>query len=276
MTAVTNDTELPAVWRLRNLLTVIGWSGLAVVAIISALSEFIARAPADAQGVGAILDGPSFAFPFGTDELGRDMLGEVIHALSVTVGRALIAAVITIIVGSLAGYIAARSPKFVGVSLRWFMGLFAAVPPLLLAVLFVGLTIKGLAALAAGLAAAPLAFVRIFDRAQRDDYTTHAGYARATGISAGSLLRRDLVYEFRDHFFQSAARAIAAVSITLSTASFLGFGSVPPHRDLGLMIAAARQSYISAWWTAAFPALALLLLILFARLAAGLDEGERP
>jgi len=42
------------------------------------------------------------------------------------------------------------------------------------------------------------------------------------------------------------------------------------------MIAASRASYLTAWWTAAFPALALLLLILFARLAAGLDEGERP
>jgi peptide/nickel transport system permease protein len=276
MSAITDDTELPAVWRIRSVLTAIGWAGLAVLAIISALSEFIARAPADAQGIGAILDGPSWAFPFGTDELGRDLLGEVIHALSVTVGRALIAAAITIVIGSLAGYIAARSPKFAGRPLRWLMGLFAAVPPLLLAVLFVGLTMKDFAALAAGLAAAPLAFVRIFDRTEQDDFTTHAGYARATGISAGSLLRRDLVYEFRDHFFQSAARAIAAVSITLSTASFLGFGAVPPHRDLGLMIAAARQSYLTAWWTAAYPALALLLLILFARLAAGLDEGERP
>jgi peptide/nickel transport system permease protein len=41
------------------------------------------------------------------------------------------------------------------------------------------------------------------------------------------------------------------------------------------MIAAAEASYLGAWWTAAFPALFLIALILFARLAAGLDEGER-
>ena len=98
----------------------------------------------------------------------------------------------------------------------------------------------------------------------------------ATGISPSTLFRRDLIYEFRNNFLETAARALAAVAITLSTASFLGFAAVPPHRDLGLMIAASRASYLTAWWTAAFPALALLLLILFARLAAGLDEGERP
>jgi ABC-type dipeptide/oligopeptide/nickel transport system permease subunit len=42
------------------------------------------------------------------------------------------------------------------------------------------------------------------------------------------------------------------------------------------MIAAARATYLDQWWPALFPALALILLILFARLAAALDEGEPP
>ena len=58
--------------------------------------------------------------------------------------------------------------------------------------------------------------------------------------------------------------------------SFFGFGASPPSRDLGLMIAAARESYFDAWWTAAFPALALIVFILCARLAASLGEGEQP
>ena len=111
--------------------------------------------------------------------------------------------------------------------------------------------------IAAGLAAAPLAFVRTFDRARLLAASRHAEFARATGIQGGTLMRRDLAYEFRDTFLTIAARALAAVTIMLSTVSFLGFGAVPPHRDLGLMIAAARATYLDAWWTAAFPALAL-------------------
>jgi peptide/nickel transport system permease protein len=276
MTAVADTLDRPVIWRLRTVLQATGWIGLAIVVIATTLSDFLARAPADAQGVGAPLQAPTFAFPFGTDELGRDVLGESIHALAITFEHALLAAAATVVLGSLFGYVAARSPRMLGELLRWIAGLFGSVPTLLLAILIVGLTSKNYAALAAGLAAAPLAFSRAFDRAQRDEYSTHSGYARATGISASSLLRRDLVYEFRDNFFQTVARAIAAVTITLSTASFLGFGAIPPHRDLGLMIAAARPNFLVAWWTVAFPAIALLLIVLFARLAAGLEEGERP
>src|SRR5262249_11555258 len=126
-----------------------------------------------------------------------------------------------------------------------------------------------------GLAAAPVAFVRAFQRAEMQERAAHSEYARAAGISAMTLLRRDLVYEFTQTILSSAARALAAVAIILSTVSFLGFGAEPPHRDVGLMIAASKGYFLDAWWTAAFPALALTLLILFARLAAGLDEGER-
>ena len=174
------------------------------------------------------------------------------------------------------GAVAARSPRVSGFILRWAMGVLAAIPALLLAILAIGLTFRGFAPIAAGLAAAPLAFIRAFDRVDAQSKSTHAGFARATGIPASTLLRRDLIYEFRDTFASLAARSFAAVTIILSTVSFLGFGATPPARDLGLMIAAAKTSYLSAWWTAVFAALTLLIMILCARLAAGLDEGERP
>ena len=276
MSVADETRKASAVGRLRIILQAIGWGGLAIMALAAALSEFLARAPANTQGVGASLEPPSLSMPFGADDLGRDILGEVIHALSVTVQHALVAGVITIALGSFLGYAAARMPIPLRLVLRWAVGLFASVPGLLLAILLVGLSTKDFAAMAAGFGAAPIAFVRAYDRTRREDFSAHARYARATGISPASLLRRDLTFEFRNNFFQSAARAIAAVTIMLSTASFLGFGATPPHRDLGLMIAAARPNYLTAWWTAAFPALALVLLVLFARLAASLEEGERP
>jgi peptide/nickel transport system permease protein len=240
------------------------------------MSDLLAQAPVNTQGVGALLQPPSTSFLFGTDDLGRDIAAEVLHALAITLGRGLLAAAVTIVMGGLFGFVAARSPLFTGRAIRWTMGILASIPALLLAILMVGMGSREIAAFAAGLAASPLAFTRVFDRARRSTFSAHAAYAKATGVSSTTLLRRDLTYEFRDNFLSTAARSLAAVTIILSTASFLGFGAVPPHRDFGLMIAAARSTYLTAWWTAAFPALALLLLILFARLAAGLDEGERP
>jgi len=262
--------------RLRAAIRAFGFAGLALIAVAVGLSDVIARAPADATGIGPVLAPPSSQFLLGTDALGRDVLSETLHALAVTLIHAGLATAITLAAGSLFGFIAARLPWKSGVVVRWFAGILGAVPALLLAILFVGIATRDYAAIAAGLAAAPLAFSRTYDRARALSVSRHAEFARATGIQGATLMRRDLAYEFRDTFLTIAARALAAVTITLSTMSFLGFGAVPPHRDLGLMIAAARASYLEAWWVAAFPALALLLLILFARLAAALDEGERP
>ena len=254
-------------------LRAIGWAGLGLIAIAVALGSFAAPLPPGATGAGPMLEAPSAAHPFGTDLLGRDLLSETLHAMSVTIGHALLATVIAVLLGGFAGAVVARLPRLIAKTAREMIGVFAAAPALLLAILLIGLSVREFAPLAAGLAAAPLAFVRAFDRI--DVKSTHAEYARATGISAMTLLRRDLAYEFRGTLAQTAARALAAVTIILSTLSFLGFGAVPPARDLGLMIAAAKTSYLYAWWTAAFPALALLVLILCARLAAGLGEGER-
>ncbi len=261
---------------LHAVLRVAGWIGLGLIAVAVSLSEFLASAPAGATAIGPLLAPPSPLFHFGTDILGRDMLSETLHGLNETVRSALPATLTTLVAGALFGFVAARLPRPLALSLRGVIGILASIPALLLAVLVIGLTARGWAGIAAGLSAAPIAFVRAFERARAQARSTHSDYARATGISAATLLRRDLVYEFSDTLLSSAGRALAAVSIILSTVSFLGYGAVPPHRDLGLMIAASKAYYLHAWWTAAFPALALMLLILFARLAAGLDESERP
>lgn len=269
-------TPAQAGTMLRATIRTAGFAGLAMIAVVVGMSDVIARAPADTARVGPVLAAPSAAVPFGTDLLGRDVLSETLHALAVTVSYAGIAMLVTLAAGTVAGFAAARLPWRSGAVLRWIAGILASVPALLLAILFAGIAGRGFLPVAAGLAAAPFAFVRAYDRARSLAASRHADFARATGIPDSTLLRRDLAYEFRDTFLTNAARALAAVAIVLSTVSFLGFGATPPHRDLGLMIAAARASYLDAWWTAAFPAAALMLLILFARLAAALDEGERP
>lgn len=253
-----------------------GFIGLGLIGIGVGLSDVLVRTPVDTAHLGPVLAAPSAQFLFGTDILGRDMASETLHALAVTATAAGFGALVTVVIGGLMGFLAARLPLGLDRFVRWIAGVLSAVPALFLAILLIGLTTRGLAPLAAGLAAAPVAFVRAFDRARELSRSRHAEFARATGISDRALLRRDIAYEFRDAFLVNATRALAAVAITLSTVSFFGFGAVPPHRDLGLMIAAARETFFTAWWTAAFPAFALALLILCARLAAALEEGERP
>jgi peptide/nickel transport system permease protein len=260
---------------LRNVIRVIGLSGLGLMAIVVALGDVVARAPAGFGSAARWMPpGPQFAF--GTDALGRDVLSETFHGLGVTLTDAAPAAAIVIVAGAIAGFAAVRAPLRMGPFFRAVMGVLGAVPVLLLAVVLVGVFGHGFAIVAAGLAASPPAFIRSYDSAAQLAHSRHAEFARATGIPGSVLLRRDLVYEIRNNFISVAARALASVVIALSTMSFLGFGATAAARDLGLIIASARSAYLHAWWTAAFPALALALLVLFARLAAALEEGEPP
>ena len=260
--------------RLRAIISTVGLSGLGLIVVIVALSDVIAHAPAGAHNTSFASLMPDARFVFGTDILGRDVMSETVHALAVTVVTAALAATIAIVVGAVFGFAAARMPWRIGTTLRGFSGVLGTIPALLLAIVVVGLIGRDFAMLAAGLAASPSAFNRSFDRAALLARSRHAEYARATGIPSLILLRRDLVYELRANFINVAGRALASTTIVLSTMSFLGFGAEPPHRDLGLMIAGARANYLVFWWPALFPALALVIFILFSRLAAALSEGE--
>ncbi len=271
-------TPIRATAPLDTVLRATGWVGLGLIAIAVSLSDFLAGAPADAVNIGPLLAPPSDVFAFGTDLLGRDMLSETLHGLSATVRTALPAMLVALAAGALFGFVAARLPRALALSLRGTIGIPSAVPALLLA-----MRDHWTSRRAAGpawrpdwrkLLMAPVRALRARGGAGAGE-RIRSMRARAAGISAMTLLRRDLVYEFTQTILSSAARALAAVTIILSTVSFLGFAAVPPHRDLGLMIAASKGMFLQAWWTAAFPALALTILILFARLAAGLGEGER-
>ena len=101
-----------------------------------------------------------------------------------------LAALVTIVAGGLMGFVAARLPRGLGAVLRWLSGIFAAVPALLLAVVFVGIAGREFCALAAGIAAAPLAFARAYDRARLMSQTRHVEFAHTTGIPARRRILR--------------------------------------------------------------------------------------
>jgi peptide/nickel transport system permease protein len=91
-----------------------------------------------------------------------------------------------------------------------------------------------------------------------------------------ALLRRDINHTFVASLISLSGRAFAAVVVAIATMSFFGFGAAPPARDLGLMIASARELIDTAWWTAAVPSALLVLIVFSAQLAAGLSDHDRP
>lgn len=272
------ETALPVAkeFSWRKAIGVFGLVGLAVLAFLGITSRFIAPFEPGALNTGQVLMAPSALHFLGTDALGRDVWSETLYGLTITMSDAGIGFIVALAAGTALGFLSGHWLGRAGPVTRVGVGVLVSIPALLLAILFSALIGQGFAAIAAGLAAAPASFARAYDRARVNLAAPYVAFARATGVDEFTLFQRDLVCEMRDSLVPIAARAFAAVTITLATMSFFGFGAIAPVRDLGLMIAASQTALPIAWWTAFFPAAALALLILAARLAAGLAGGERP
>jgi peptide/nickel transport system permease protein len=96
-----------------------------------------------------------------------------------------------------------------------------------------------------------------------------AGHAR---IVTAHVLRNSLSI-----IFVYASLAITTPILAEAALSFLGLGLSPPTPSLGLMLAGERSHMLRAWWTTAFPGLAIMLLILgFNLLGDGLRDALDP
>src|SRR5690349_6086963 len=102
--ATLSDTTRSAAPLVRNVIRAIGFGGLGILGIVVVGANVFARAPAGEAGYGPSFALPSYAFPFGTDEIGRDVLSETIHALALTSSRALLGTLIVLAFGELLGF----------------------------------------------------------------------------------------------------------------------------------------------------------------------------
>ena len=86
----------------------------------------------------ARLKGPSWAHPFGTDDLGQDLLARMLYGGRISLAVGLAAMAVAIVVGTLIGAIAGMSRGWLGSALMWLTDLFLSLPqlPLLLLVMY--------------------------------------------------------------------------------------------------------------------------------------------
>ena len=273
-----SDIALEYEMRKRARYHVAGGAGLGVLTVLVLLGlmhEQIAPYAVGAGGTGAPLSEPGAAHPFGTDILGRDIWSETIHALRFTLDAAIPAFVFALVAGPFAGRMTASLLGPFGQALKIGINVLASIPSVLMAILFVAIIGTENFALAAGIALVPAGFSAGFDRAQAHRNASYVEYARASGVTDGALLRRDLKHWIRASLIAECARLLSAAIILVSTVSFFGFGAQPPARDLGLVIASARNDLGQAWWGALGPAIVLIVLVMAVRAAGGLTGGDK-
>ncbi|MFJ8489937.1 ABC transporter permease subunit [Streptomyces sp. NPDC094038] len=211
----------------------------------------------------ARLQAPSWAHPFGTDALGRDVLARVAHGALTTLGTALAVSAAALLTGVLLGLLPRLSGPLVDTV--------NAVPPVLAALLVTGVAGGGAwtpAVAVAVVAWSPLA-VHTSALLRQERATLHLTATRALGAGRGYLLRHELLPAVLPPVVRHALLRLPGIALGLAALGFLGLGAQPPSPEWGLLLAENQPYAERAPWAVLAPAAVLALLGALAVTAAG-------
>lgn len=232
---------------------------LLAIVLLAAVPQLVARYDPIEIEPERMFTAPTRAFPFGTDQYGRDILSRVAYGARVTLGFALLATVISIGLstglGMLAGYYRGRVDRVI----MRAVDLLLAFPGILLALIVVALLGPGLmtAMVAVGVGQAP-AFTRITRSATLVvGGSAYIEATRAIGASDRRIIRYHILPNIRHTVLVLMTLGFAAAIQIGASLSFLGLGAQPPTPEWGSMLGDARGFVRTHWWIATLPGLAL-------------------
>lgn len=212
---------------------------------------------------------PSLAHPFGTDEIGRDLLSRVILGIRLTWLPGLAIILVSLGIGALVGLVVGAVGGWVDMCLSRLTDLFLVLPSTLIALAVV-------AALGPGLLNTLIAIVIFwwpwYARITRAEIVAqaarpHVEAARLSGVGGVRLLWRYLLPGAAPTLLVTATLDVANVVLILSLFSFLGLGLPAPAPELGAMTARTLENLTVQWWLPIMPAAVIFVLCLAANLA---------
>jgi peptide/nickel transport system permease protein len=263
----------------RNKLAVVGLAMVAVVFVLAIFAPLIAPADPQLQNLLHTKATPSASHWFGTDELGRDQLSRVIYAsrIAIVVGLSsiLLALVLGVILGSIAGYRGGTADSIVMRTADAFF----AFPLLIGAILIILVTGRGVlpVILAIGIFtwAVPARLLRSSILSVREAEYVEA--ARSLGASSWRIVTRHVLPNAMAPVLVYGMVSVGTAIVAETALSFLGAGVKPDVADWGNMIASGRGyfGYLDFLWV--FPAMAVVFTVLgFVLVGDGLRDALDP
>lgn len=240
-------------------------------ALITALVVIIVAAPGIFAGFDPLqIDGsrrlvtPNAAHPFGTDELGRDMLSRVLHGARLSVSSGFFAVLIATILGGALGLFAGYAGGVPDEVTMRLADIFLAFPALVMAMAVVAALgpslINALLALAIVWWPQYTRLVRISVVAAMEQ--TYVEAARAVGVPERSIMLRHVLPNIVSPVIVKMTLDVGTAILLTAALSFLGLGAQPPTPEWGSMVTTGRNYMLEYWWYPTFPGVAIFLTAL--------------
>jgi peptide/nickel transport system permease protein len=274
---VTNTESFAAqtfYYLLRNKLAVIGGILVLLVFVLSIFAPWIAPYSPSKIDIKNILIGPSLSHPFGTDDLGRDVLSRMLWGgrISLEVGFVAvgIATLIGIILGSIAGYYGGWTDSVI----MRAVDIMLSIPTIFLVLAVIAIlepsiiNIMIVIGLTSWMEPARLIRAEFISLKEREFVIA----SRAIGATDGRIIMKHVLPNGLSPILVSATMGVGGAVLIESGLSFLGLGVQPPTPSWGSLLSSGKDNIEIAWWLSAFPGLAILITVLGYNL---LGEGIR-
>ena len=222
---------------------------------------------------------PSLQYPFGTDNLGRNLFYRVLYgarySLAIGFGGSIIAASIGITLGSIAGYYGGIRESLV----MRFTEILLSVPGLLLGMVIMSALGSSLGnlILCVGVTSIP-----VYIRMSRASILSvknleYVEAAHAIGFSTPRIIFSEILPNAMSPLIVSFSMNIGLMVMTSAGLSFLGFGITPPQPEWGTLIAGSRQYMRTSSYLLTAPGVFIMATVLaFNMIGDGLRDALDP
>ena len=234
------------------------------IALLAVLAPLVAPHSPTEIFPGAALQAPSWRFPLGTDELGRDVLSRLIYGARVSMRVAVISVGIGLTVGTLLGLVVGFLGGVADNVVMRLMDVMFAFPEILLAIAIVAILGPGLdnTMIAIGIAVIP-----IYARTARAAALALKGEefieaARALGVGEFRIVFRHVLPNALSPIIVLCTVNVGTAILTTAGLSYIGLGAQPPTPEWGSMLASAQPYLSTAPWVSIFPGLVIFAVVM--------------
>jgi peptide/nickel transport system permease protein len=240
----------------------LGIGMIALVVLATAFQPLLPLPSPNTQNYSAVLQPPSLSHPFGTDNVGRDVLSRTLAGGRIDLPIALLITSISVLAGVCLGALAGFLGGWVDALIMRLVDIAIAFPFMILVIAVIAIFGPGLKGVIVGV---PLVGWSTYARLTRSEMLVVREQEYMLAAEVLGLSRRRMLFKHALPNIWRPALAFSMIEVVLTivlvaSLSYLGLGVQPPTPEWGGVIAEGQQYILTAWWISTLPGIVIVIV----------------